>query len=137
MAEVIEVLLDNMFDIMRSYKALFELHGPVFKSETKLFRRVMLKHSAANLRTFNRLYDEHKESIHKHALETWKTLITNFNLDLDASVHNTLQQELCPPHWKACNWFICVCRELRPCHRMKVCKGCWRVRYCCVACQQL
>ena len=37
---------------------------------------------------------------------------------------------------KMCHWKECLCSgEERPPHKMKVCKGCWRVWYCGANCQ--
>lgn len=41
-------------------------------------------------------------------------------------------------HVLGCRWRDCLCHEKRVrCHRMKVCKGCWKALYCGTKCQRL
>lgn len=43
------------------------------------------------------------------------------------------------PYWniiKRCYYEACPCRATIPCHRMRVCKGCYRVLYCGSRCQR-
>lgn len=37
---------------------------------------------------------------------------------------------------QGCNWRECLCASA-PCHRLKLCKGCWRAVYCGPRCQAL
>lgn len=40
------------------------------------------------------------------------------------------------PGAKSCRWKECLCSwDEKPPHRMRVCKGCWRVCYCSTRCQ--
>lgn len=38
--------------------------------------------------------------------------------------------------YKRCQWRDCFCSYHRPEHTMRVCKGCWRQRYCSMKCQK-
>ena len=37
--------------------------------------------------------------------------------------------------WERCAWKQCLCSVHKPIHRMRVCKGCYRVAYCNANCQ--
>lgn len=133
---VICILLDVMFDVIKSYKALFGLHGSLLRLEADLYLTIMLKDADHNLYFLEHMYREKRSEVYKHALETWKAITRDLQLGLNSPLRNLLERSICPPVWKACHWKVCICYEMNPCHPMKVCKGCWRVRYCSFACQQ-
>ena len=47
-----------------------------------------------------------------------------------------IDSQVCPPPWDICRFRRCICHLTKHCHTMKVCKGCWKVKYCCVKCQK-
>ena len=42
-----------------------------------------------------------------------------------------------PQPWDVCSQGHCLCSTINRCHQMKVCKGCWKVKYCCKKCQKV
>ena len=41
------------------------------------------------------------------------------------------------PPWETCGCQSCLCSERKPCHKLRVCKGCWKIFYCSAKCQKM
>ena len=79
--------------------------------------------------------------IHTHCsqkiLYSWIELGERLQITEIIQFPASFQQEYWDPKpWETCHYSWCICNGMRPCHKMKVCKGCWSVRYCCMKCQK-
>lgn len=71
--------------------------------------------------------------------ETW----VGFGQDigLDPATHNEEEDALLKAHasrhirTKRCQYRDCMCSTHSPTHKMRICTGCWRARYCSTKCQ--
>ena len=100
------------------------------------FHMAMLKDYIRCLDSLKDAYRCKETDLLKTVLGLWVSI--GDALDIDLLLHRTGEARnlLRPLQWKGCNYYRCICNDVPPCHKMKVCKGCWRVRYCCAECQK-
>ena len=100
------------------------------------FHMVVLKDYQWCMDCLQDTYRSKRTTYRKRVLDSW--IESGRQLNLQPSLYRTGEAQALfrPSHWRGCNYGRCVCNDVPPCHKMKVCRGCWRVRYCGVKCQK-
>ncbi|KAK7690626.1 hypothetical protein QCA50_005725 [Cerrena zonata] len=86
-----------------------------------------------------RLHDENRDLV-LHAKTTWVKLGSQFGLTPEKhdpkEDHAVSMHEARHIRHRRCQWRDCLCTTHRPEHSMRICKGCWKKRYCSKRCQK-
>lgn len=75
-----------------------------------------------------------------HSKENW-VLIGSY-MGLSPEKYHPMEEQATSVHkarhvpYKRCQWRDCFCTYHQPEHSMRVCKGCWKSRYCSKKCQK-
>lgn len=77
-------------------------------------------------------------AVRKIALRrSWSQYSRSLQLDDEALVIGSQAYLVGVPAWSTCAAKSCPCYRKKPCHRLRVCKGCWQTYYCGVRCQKM
>ena len=123
---------DDVIFIMKYYAGVSKSQKPT------LFCRAIVKNYLTTLYGLRDIHRTTGSRIAKKFLDLWLDL--RAELEVERLLHRCdtwAERELAHTRWKACHNKKCVCSAMHPCHSMKVCKGCWHVRYCCRMCQKM
>lgn len=127
-----------MVGILKAYKTLLQIHRRRLEPEAKLLLKILVKDGPKNLFILSEYNDHCRTHMSEYTLKAWGDIMIDTGIDLSQAVHlqNLADRDLCPPAWRGCGWHLCVCNDMQPCHSMRVCKGCWKIRYCSSVCQK-
>lgn len=127
-----------MANIVRSYKTMLISPRPHLENASRRFINIIIKDLKKNLYILIQMNEHRRDNLMQSLVRVWQDLASDIGLSLEDVIayEETASLAVRPPAWKLCNWRKCVCHEMHPCHPMKVCQGCWSVRYCSTDCQK-
>ena len=138
--ELISLLCDLTFSpgdalaILERFISLAALFKP---NETKLVHCMLSRNYARCLDQLVRVDDRLRTPCSRKILDLWRKLGKRLPITEIIEFPAPFQQKYWDPKpWETCHNLQCICNSMRLCHKMKVCKGCWGVRYCCTKCQK-
>lgn len=122
-----------MYAILRGYVRLSKHTNPVGPT---LLHLAILKNYGWCLLSLQEANGNAKTRFSQEVLDAWIDIGAELDIILMLNQSNNAERILRPAPWRACHFGHCICNDMYPCHKMKVCKGCWSVRYCCALCQK-
>lgn len=128
--------IEDVAAIINGYKRLFKTSDP---NHHALAFYALLKTHEGCLHKLHHIHEVMRSRFSQMVYDFWTDLGVQLaflsNLEtLLAPSFPEIDPIIIPQPWDACNLDHCIC--MHPCHKMKVCKGCWRVKYCCIECQR-
>lgn len=104
--------------------------------------RVVWLPTLQEIRALPRSRDYRERALCKNVENVWQTFGNRLGLE-EPTEERRRSEEVRPqlpriwPSRQGCRWRDCLCSEdAHPPHRMRVCKGCWKVFYCSTNCQK-
>lgn len=119
-------------DVLQAYAALGRRYCIQSRTKLTLVHYVMIK----EYRCIQELLVKIRTSLSREILSRWSSIGSQLDILPLLSSRERVLAKLDIPVWNGCHNSHCICNIVSPCHGLKVCKGCWKVKYCCIACQR-
>lgn len=130
------LLIDDTFGILNFYAQVARLCRPRIErwSDWTTVHLVVIKEH----RRVRDVLRGTNTSLSRELLKKWEGVAEMLDITslLSLSSEERATKDLELSAWEVCHFGDCICHVVTPCHRIKVCKGCWRVKYCCEKCQR-
>lgn len=133
MTLLLTLFLDEALAVLRGYVKLAQSSEQVGPT---MVHYVLVKSYMLCMLGLKAAHGIAKSRCSKKVLDTWIGIGADLNIVPLLSIAGDARKLLNLAPWKACHFSRCVCNDMRPCHKLKVCRGCWTVKYCCTECQK-
>ncbi|CAL1715262.1 unnamed protein product [Somion occarium] len=129
-----DVIVDRITSIISVYRTICSRANNAYRMHLCALVGPSVTGLIAYLREQMFRVTDHKK-LAQTALACWVSLgetlgITSMPIDPPSSNYRPLL-------WKSCHNLNCICHDVKACHPLKICKGCWQVYYCSEKCQKL